>query len=87
MAHLDKAWNSPIFPNALESAAAASAEIERYGSSLCEMLLWDSISCQALLRIVCNFVSPLQSKELNQQSIVKAKTIWKRQFLTEEIRV
>jgi hypothetical protein len=30
MAHLDKAWNSPIFPNALESAAAASAEIERW---------------------------------------------------------
>jgi hypothetical protein len=24
---------------------------------------WDSISCQALLRIVCNFVSPFQSKE------------------------
>jgi hypothetical protein len=29
MAHLDEAWNNKIFPNALESAAAAPAEIER----------------------------------------------------------
>jgi hypothetical protein len=29
MAPLDEAWNNKIFPNALESAAAAPAEIER----------------------------------------------------------
>jgi hypothetical protein len=26
MAHMDEAWNNKIFPNALESATAASAE-------------------------------------------------------------
>jgi hypothetical protein len=87
MAHLDEAWNNKIFPNALESAAAAAPAEKEMCSSLCEMLLWDSIACQPLFEIVCNFVSPLQSRESNQQSIVKANTIWKRQFLTEEIRV